>query len=106
MSATGVGKLHLIIGTVNIFEHFREVIVSKIRKSENFIFQQDGAACHKPKKVLKWFSDDNISLLKWVSSSPDLSPIEALWHEMKKTVACKSSQNSRRTKRTIARNLG
>nr|CAI5822323.1 unnamed protein product [Callosobruchus analis] len=25
---------------------------------------------------------------------------------MKKTVACKSSQNSRRTKRTIARNLG
>ncbi|CAH2015811.1 unnamed protein product [Acanthoscelides obtectus] len=28
--------------------------------------------------------ENNVPLLKWVSSSPDLSPIETLWHEMKK----------------------
>ncbi|CAH1998266.1 unnamed protein product [Acanthoscelides obtectus] len=28
--------------------------------------------------------ENNVPLLKWVSSSADLSPIETLWHEMKK----------------------
>nr|CAI5867969.1 unnamed protein product [Callosobruchus analis] len=91
MSATELGKLHLINGTVNTekyLRYFREAIVANTKKAlatgENFIFQQDGAACHKSKKALKWFSGNNISLLEWVSSSPDLSPIETLWHEMKK----------------------
>lgn len=30
--------------------------------------------------------DFGVPLLEWVSSSPDLSPIETLWHEMKKVL--------------------
>nr|CAI5839093.1 unnamed protein product [Callosobruchus analis] len=74
MSAIGVGKLHLINGTVNT-----ETYLNILEKS-----LQGGAACHKSKNALKWFSENNISLLEWVSSSPDLSPIETPWHEMKK----------------------
>ncbi|CAH1998920.1 unnamed protein product [Acanthoscelides obtectus] len=53
--------------------------------TSDFVFQQDGAACHTSKKAIKWMEENNEPLLKWVSSSPDLSPIETLWHEMKKT---------------------
>ncbi|CAH1971996.1 unnamed protein product [Acanthoscelides obtectus] len=52
----------------------------------NFVYQQDGAACHTSKKAIKWMEENNVPLLKWVSSSPDLSPIETLWHEMKKVL--------------------
>lgn len=33
---------------------------------------------------MKWLAEHEIPLLEWVSSSPDLSPIETLWHVMKK----------------------
>lgn len=91
MSSKGVGKLHFIDGIVNTDKYLdiseqsllptmEEALVS----GEDFIFQQDGAACHTSKKALKWFDKFNVPLLKWVASSPDLSPIETLWHNMKK----------------------
>lgn len=55
-----------------------------LTSGNDFVFQQDGAACHVSKRSLQWFTDNSIPLLKWVSSSPDLSPIETLWHIMKK----------------------
>ena len=36
------------------------------------------------KKSTKWMKDYDIPLLGLVANSPDLSPIETLWHEMKK----------------------
>ncbi|CAH1990411.1 unnamed protein product [Acanthoscelides obtectus] len=45
---------------------------------QDFVFQQDGAACHTSQKAIKWMEENNVPLLKWVSSSPDLSPIETL----------------------------
>lgn len=91
MSARGVGKLHFINGIVNsdkyidILENSLLPTLEESRIAGNeFIFQQDGAACHTSKKSTKWLSENEIPLLKWVSSSPDLSPIETLWHVMKK----------------------
>lgn len=91
MSARGVGKLHFIDGLVNttkylniLEESLLPTMEETLVSGEEFIFQQDGASCHTSKTALKWFSDNTIPLLEWVSSSPDLSPIETLWHEMKK----------------------
>ena len=49
-------------------------------------FQQDNASCHTSKQTKKWFSNHDISLLYHPPNSPDLSPIEPVWHELKKII--------------------
>ena len=53
---------------------------------DGVIFQQDGAASHRSKSTKKWFSDHEIPLLFHLASSPNLSPIEPVWHELKKLI--------------------
>jgi transposase len=50
---------------------------------DGVIFQQDGAASHRSKSMKKWFSDHEIPLFFHPASSPDISPIEPVWHELK-----------------------
>ncbi|CAH1960743.1 unnamed protein product [Acanthoscelides obtectus] len=76
MSLKGVGKLHFIDGNVDtnkylpiLEESLLPVMEEYLTSGQDFVFQQD---------------ENNVPFLKWVSSSPDLSPIETLWHEMKK----------------------
>ncbi|CAH1989100.1 unnamed protein product [Acanthoscelides obtectus] len=93
MSSKEVGKLHFIDGNVDtnkylaiLEESLLPVMDECLTSGQDFVFQQDGAACHTSKKAIKWMEKNNVPLLKWVSSSPDLSPIETLWHEMKKVL--------------------
>ncbi|CAH2003856.1 unnamed protein product [Acanthoscelides obtectus] len=93
MASKGVGKLHFIDGNVDtnkylaiLEESLLPVMEECLTSGQDFVFQQDGAACHT-KKAIKWMEENNVPLLKWVSSSPDLSPIETLWHEMKKLLS-------------------
>jgi transposase len=54
-------------------------------KSEQYVFQQDGARAHTSKRAQEWLQQnlpENVKLLKkdeWPPYSPDLSPIERLW---------------------------
>ena len=45
--------------------------------------QQDNAPCHTSKATRKFLNTKKVQLLKTPSESPDLNPIENVWHEMK-----------------------
>ncbi|GLB37419.1 putative DDE superfamily endonuclease [Lyophyllum shimeji] len=49
----------------------------------NVIFQQDNAPSHKSKGTKQWLASHGIPLLFHPSGSPDLNPIEPVWHELK-----------------------
>jgi len=66
----------------------KEKVIPNLRErlGKNFILQQDNARPHIAKKVMQFFVEKKITILKWPSKSPDLSIIENVWHIMKKDV--------------------
>ena len=49
-------------------------------------FQQDNVPSHRSQSTMKWFKESGIPLLFHPPSSPDLNPIEPIWHELKKVL--------------------
>lgn len=49
-------------------------------------FQQDGAGCHRAGVTRKWLKDHLIDVFPHPASSPDMSPIEAVWHVLKEKI--------------------
>lgn len=47
-------------------------------------FQQDGAPSHTAKTTIAWFKKAGIPLAEHPAQSPDINPIEPVWHELKK----------------------
>jgi hypothetical protein len=82
-------------------EIFEEL--NRLHGAFNWIFQQDGAPCHKSQMAVDWIEENCDLLSGWPANSPDLNPIALLWAILKQSIAALEPHNDRRTQRsTIA----
>lgn len=109
MSAQGVGQLAFVEGKVNsekyqtILENYLLPSIEKLKNREGeYIFQQDGASCHTSKLTRKWLKEHGLDPMDWPSSSPDMSPIETLWNEMKKKLRSRPARTLEELKIRLA----
>jgi transposase len=53
------------------------------------LFEQDGAPSHTAKSTIKWLERNLVETMPQPAGSPDVVPIEALWHTLKEIIcAC------------------
>ena len=90
-SYNGIGPLYWI-KEIMTKEIYRDILndIMLLYAKENmpliWTFQQDNDPKHSSKLVKTWFEDNQVSVIKWPAQSPDLNPIENLWHEIKKAI--------------------
>ena len=56
------------------------------RQRGDIFFQQDGARCHAARKTQQCLQRNTIAPFPHPSKSPDLSPVEPVWHDLKEVV--------------------
>lgn len=113
MTAAGVGRLTCVDGTINAAKYcdiLRENMLPSardhFRRGQNYIFQQDNAPCHTANATKAWFRTNRVHVMEWPAQSPDMNPIENLWHTLKKAVAERKPSNKRDLKNILLEEWG
>ncbi len=79
ISAYGMDSLNILEGTMNA-ERYIKVLEQHMLPSRQCVFQQDNAKPHTAAITTAWLRSRRVRVLNWPACSPDLSPIENIWH--------------------------
>lgn len=74
---------YIQILTEGLLPIFDNAILSK----EDATFMEDGAPCHKARTTTTWKEEQGIRILPWPGQSPDMNPIENVWHIIQTNMA-------------------
>ncbi len=92
ISAYGMGSLHVLEGTINAERYIKvleqHMLPSRRRlfQGKPCVFQQDNAKPHTAAITTAWLHSRRVRVLHWPAYSPDLSPIENIWHIIKRKI--------------------
>ena len=92
--------------TMNSVEYvatLQEHMLDFYQRRANTHFLQDGAPCHRARKTQDWFQANGVQVMPWPGNSPDLNPIENMWHVMKTKLEEKEVKNVQEMKAMITR---
>ncbi|KAK3553721.1 hypothetical protein QTP70_007583 [Hemibagrus guttatus] len=98
-AASGPGRLAVINGTMNSAV-YQKILKQNVRPSvcdlklkRTWVLQQDNDPKHTSKSTSEWLKKNKMKTLECPSQSPDLNPIEMLWHDLKKVVHARKPSN-------------
>ena len=90
-AASGPGRLAIIDGTMNSL--YQKILKENIRPSvrdlklkRSWVMQQDNDPKHTSKSTSEWLKRNKMEVLERPSQSPDLNPIDMLWHDLEQSV--------------------
>ncbi len=98
ISAYSMGSLHVLEGTMNA-ERYIKILEQHMLPSRwclfqgrPCVFQQDNAKPHTAVITTAWLRSRRARVLNWSACSPDLSPIENIWHIIKRKIRQRTHQ--------------
>ena len=109
MSGRGMGEMHLYSGSMDaeMYTSFlsmhlwRSVVQLFGDPPGQWWFQQDNPLVHTGRVASHWFASHGIDLLEFPPYSPDLSPIENLWADLKRRVEKHNARDTTELSRYI-----
>jgi len=90
MTSEGLLPLVPIEGTLNRWNYVQDILKTTIlpykQEHDDMVLMHDGAAAHRANYVKEWLKRQNIRVLPWPSTSPDLNIIENFWNLLKEEI--------------------
>ncbi len=97
ITANGRTPLVVVNGNLNALRYRDEILRTHVvpfvqEQQRHITLQQDNARPHTARVAMDFLAQQNVDVLPWPAVSPDMSPIEHVWGEMKRRLRALPNQ--------------